>query len=286
MSFIAILCSIFIELGLKALESWRRFDWFDQLTDWILLQMKNTRVPEGPVTLIAVLAPVVILAWILAALLSGVWILFAFAFSVFVLSMSLGPHDPLRLTQEYLAALENNDLEAARINAELMLGNEPGDNQVSTAQDVKEKLFIKLVTNILGVFFWFIILGPVGAVLFRANCLLKNRYEGVQNRFADSINDLHRILIWIPARLAVIGFAVTGSFVHTLDSLNHFSDLWKMDSEKLLIECGLGALSSGVQVEENQPDLISIQMALALSKRTVIAWLTVLGILVIAGWLG
>jgi len=151
---------------------------------------------------------------------------------------------------------------------------------------VKERLFIKLVTNILGVVFWFIILGPVGAVLFRANCLLKNRYQGAHNGFAGAINDLYRILIWIPARLAVIGFAVTGSFVHTLESLNHFSDLWKMDSEKLLIECGLGALSSGVQVEENQPDLIGIQMALALSKRTVIAWLTVLGILVIAGWLG
>ena len=286
MSFIAILCSIFIELGLKALEGWRRFDWFDQLTDWILLQMKNTSVQEGPITLIAILAPVVLVTWIIAALLSGVWIIFAFVFSVFILSMSLGPHDPLRMTQEYLAALENNDAATARTLAEALLGKEVSENDVVTAQEVKEKLFIQLVTNILGVFFWFIILGPVGAVLFRANCLLRNRYRGENNGFVDAINELHKILIWIPARLTVIGFAITGSFVHTLESMNHFSDLWKMESEKLLIECGLGAMSSAIQVEENQPDLTGVHMALALSKRTVIAWLTVLGLLVIAGWLG
>ena len=285
MSFIAILLSIFLELGVKAMEGWRQFDWFDQLSDWILLQMNNTRVKEGPITLIAVLAPVVLATWLIAAILSGVWILFAFVFSVFVLAMSLGPHDPLRSTQDYLQALENKDMVAAKTHAEIILEEDISENHVVTAQDVKEKLFIKLVTNILGVFFWFVILGPVGAVLFRANCLLRSRYYGVQNGFVDAINELYKILIWIPARLAVIGFAITGSFVHTLESMSHFSDLWKMDSEKLLIECGLGALYPSDEAEENQPDIDSIHMALALAKRTVIAWVTVLGLLVITGWL-
>lgn len=285
MSFIAILLSIFIELSVKALEDWRRFDWFEQLTDWIQLRMRETSLGAGPVALLAVLAPVVLGVWLLTAVLNGVWIVLAFLFSVIILSMSLGPHDPMRVAQDYLHALEANDMVAAKNHAELMLGSETDENHVVTAQDVKEMLFIKLVTHILGVFFWFIILGPVGAVLFRANCLLTERYKNSNDGFSDAVRDLHRILLWIPARLTVLGFAVTGSFVHTLESMAHISDFWKMDSEKLLIECGLGAMYPSDEVEENQPDVNSIHTALALTKRTVIAWLTVLGIMVLIGWL-
>lgn len=285
MSFIAILISIFIELGLKQLEDWRRFGWFDQLTDWILLQMKNTRVQEGPVMLLAVLAPVVLTTWLIVAILGGVWIVLAFVFSVLILTLTLGPHDPLRVTQEYLAALDQNDQEAAAMHANTLLGDRSSDELAVTVQNAKEALFIKLVTHILGVFFWFVIIGPVGAVLFRANCLLRARYAGVSNGLADAIEELHRILIWIPARLAVIGFAITGSFVHTLESVSQLSDLWKMDSDKLLVECGLGAISPVDASQENEPDIHGLHMALALVKRTVLAWLTVLGLLVITGWL-
>jgi AmpE protein len=285
MSFIAILISIFIELGLKQLEDWRRFGWFEQLTDWILLQMKNTRAQEGPLTLIAVLAPVVLVTWLIAAVLSGVWVVFAFIFSVLILTVTLGPHDPLRITQEYLAALDQNDEEAAAAHIKTLLGSTSDDDLAVTVQNMKETLFIKLVTHILGVFFWFVILGPLGAVLFRANCLLRARFAGANNGFTNAIEELHKILIWIPARLAVIGYAVTGSFVHTLESVSQLSDLWTMDSEKLLIECGLGAISPADETKDNEPDIHGLHLALALVKRTVLAWLTVLGLLVITGWL-
>jgi AmpE protein len=285
MSFIAILISIFIELGLKQLEDWRRFGWFEQLTDWILLQMQKTRVQEGPVTLIAVLAPVVLATWLIAAVLSGVWVVFAFIFSVLILTLTLGPHDPLRITQEYLSALEQNDNDAAAAHATTLLGRTADGDLAVTVQNMKETLFITLVTHILGVFFWFVILGPVGAVLFRANCLLRARFAGANNGLVAAIEELHRILIWVPARLAVIGYAITGSFVHTLESVSQVSDLWKMDSEKLLIECGLGAISLADESKENEPDVHGLQMALALVKRTVLAWLTALGLLVITGWL-
>jgi len=128
------------------------------------------------------------------------------------------------------------------------------------------------------------VLGPVGAVLFRATCLLKLRYDGVQGGLADAINDMYRILMWFPARLSVAAFALVGGFVETLQALQQFSDLWKRDSESLLIEAGLGAIPSS-SVDDKQPDLDGVQDVLALCKRAVIAWITVMGIMVIAGWL-
>lgn len=284
MSFLAILLSIAIELGIKSLEGWRRFDWFAHWTDRVLQQMHKSALREGPVGLLAILAPLLLAIWIVFALLNGVWFLFGFAFSVFVLIMTLGPADPMRQAQEYIDAMQADDVPEANRHAAALLGKAADDNPVVTAAQMKEAILIRIVENILGVFLWFILLGPVGAVLFRASCLLKLRYADVQGGLAGSIKDLYRILMWIPARLSVIAFAIVGNFVETLQSLQHYSDLWKRDSEELLLEAGLGAIPSSQQDDE-KPDITGVVEILSLAKRSVVAWITVLGLLVIVGWL-
>jgi AmpE protein len=284
MSFIAILLSIVFELSIKSLEGWRQYAWFATLTDWILLQMQKSSLRDGPVTVLAILAPVLLGVWLVSLLLGHVWVVFGFAFAVFVLLMSLGPVDPMRQAHDYLKAMQAGDTAEANRHAEALCNREADDDPVVTAEQVKQALLIRLCENILGIFFWFIVLGPVGAVLFRATCLLRLRYDGVQGGLAEAIFDLYRILIWIPARLSVLAFALVGGFVETLQSLQHFSDLWKRDIEGLLVEAGLGAIPSST-VEENQPDLAGVHEVLALTKRAVIAWLTVMGLMVIAGWL-
>lgn len=284
MSFIAILLSIVFELSIKSLESWREFGWFATLTDWVLLQMQKSRLREGPITVLAILAPVIIAVWLVSLLLTHVWVVFGFLFAVFVLLMSLGPVDPMRQAREYLHAMQAGDTAEAGRHAEALCAHAVDDNPVVTAEQVKQALLVRLCENILGIFFWFLVLGPVGAVLFRATCLLRLRYDGVQGGLADAINDMYRILMWIPARLSVAAFALVGGFVETLQSLQKFSDLWRRDSESLLIEAGLGAIP-GSSVDDSQPDLAGVQDVLALSKRAVIAWITVMGLMVIAGWL-
>lgn len=284
MSFLAILLSIAIELGIKSLEGWRRFDWFTQWTDWVLLQMQKSGLRDGPVGLLTILAPLLLAVWLVFVMLNGVWFLLGFAFSVFVLCMTLGPVDPMRQAQDYIDAMQADDVTEANRHAAALLGRPADANPAVTAQHVKEMLLTRMCENILGVFLWFVLLGPLGAVLFRASCLLKLRYEGVQGGLAGSIRDLYRILIWIPARLSVIAFAVVGNFVETMQSLDHYSDMWKRDSEELLLEAGLGAIPASQQ-GDNEPDIGGVVEILSLSKRSVVAWITVLGILVIVGWL-
>ncbi|MEJ2359908.1 MAG: regulatory signaling modulator protein AmpE [Gammaproteobacteria bacterium] len=284
MSFIAILLGIVFELTIKSLEGWRQYAWFATLTDWVLLQMQKSRLREGPVTVLAILAPVVIGVWLVSALLTHVWVVFGFVFAVFVLLMSLGPIDPMRQARDYLHAMQSGEVAEANRHAEALCAQEVDDDPVVTAERVKQTLLIRICENILGIFFWFLVLGPVGAVLFRATCLLRLRYDGLQGGLADAIVDMYRILMWIPARLTVLAFAVVGGFVETLQSLQHFNDLWRRDSESLLVEAGLGAIPASTE-GENQPDLAGVQDVLALSKRAVIAWITVMGLMVIVGWL-
>ena len=284
MSFIAILLSIVFELSIKSLESWRHFAWFATLTDWVLLQMQKSSLRDGPIAVLAILAPLLLAVWLVSVLLNDAWVVFGFFYSVFILLMTLGPVDPMRQAHDYLHAMQAGDTAEANKHAEALCACEVDDNPAVTAEQVKQAMLVRLVENILGIFFWFIVLGPLGVVLFRASCLFRLRYDGVQGGLADAILDLYRILLWIPARLTVLAYALVGSFVETLQSLEHISDLWRRDSVSLLIEAGLGAIPAST-TDENQPDLNGVAEVHSLIKRAVVVWITVLGLLVISGWL-
>ena len=285
--FIVILISTAIEAGIKPLDHWRRFGWFTQLTDWILHQLQSSPVRDGPIAVLAIMAPVVLGVWLVSAMLGGVWAGFSFVFSIFVLSMSLGPTDPIRQAQAYATALEQGDQEAANAHAADFLGRNISDDPVVTAHTIKEQLFVRLCVNILGVFFWFILLGPVGAALFRATCLLQERYEDVQGGLAHAIHELFTILLWIPARLTVLSFSIVGNFVDTAHSLRNYSDLWQRDSRQLLADAGMGALHQQDQSGDGNIDLDHLAHTIALAKRTVLAWLTAFAlIIVIIGLVG
>lgn len=282
--FVAIILSIAIELVVKPLESWRRFGWFSQFTDWVCHQMDSTSVRDGPVVVLAIVAPVVSAVWLVTAMLGGVWSFFEFLFGLAVLSMSLGPADPIRQTQQYIQALQDEDAEGAKLHAGQLLGMEINEEPVVTAQRVKETLFIRVCSSILGVFFWFIVLGPLGAAMFRLSCLLQDRFAGTQSGLANSILDFYQILMWVPARMTVLCFAIVGSFVDVMHSLKKVSDLWQRDSDELLYEAGLGALHIHDCSAEDKVDIEALVHCLSLAKRAVLAFVTVLAIFVIASW--
>ena len=283
--FIAIILSIAIELGVKPLESWRKFGWFSQLTDWVTHQTDSTRFRDGPIVVLAIIVPVLFAVWLVSAMLGEVWGVFEFAFALVVLLISLGPSDPIRQTQDYIKALQDNDADEAKLHAEKILGREVDDDPVVTDQHVKESLFIKVCSSILGVFFWFIVLGPVGAAMVRLSCLLQERYAGTQSGLANSVTDLYQILMWIPARITVLCYAIVGSFVESLHALQKVSDLWQRDSDALLVETGLGALHIRDLSEEKEVNLELVVECLSLAKRAVLAFITFLAIIVIVSWI-
>ncbi len=282
--FIAILLSIAIELGYKPIENWRRFDWFDQLTDWISHQFAARKIQQGPLTIVAILLPVGLAVWLVSVLLGALAGILAFIFAVFVLSMSLGPRDPIRLAQEYAHALQQDDKETANHLAADFLGEDVQDDTATNLHAIKRLVFVRLCTHILGVFFWFIFLGPVGAALFRASCLLKERFNREETGLAQSANDLYDILMWVPARLAIFSFAIVGNFADVVHAVRHFADFWQRDSDSLLADSGTGALHQ----PDDAPDSINIDAfvdAVLLAKRTVLAWITFFALVVIVSWM-
>lgn len=290
MSLLSVIFALIAESFISSLSELRRFDVFFRYVSWLRAKLPTFSFQNGSVTLVIVLAGVLFSVWLISAMLGNVLGLFGFLFGIAVLIFTLGPGDLEEDVKNVVNAFENNDYEGANFYASQLTGSKVDEAPLQLAQTVKESILLQANTRMLCVFFWFILLGPVGAVLFRASCLLKENNQNETDDFTDASRDLYRIMIWLPARICVLSYAIAGSFVDTMSYWAGISDLWLRDSEEFIIVSGVGALRYDHRVEsegheDEEPDTGGIHHALSLVKRAVIVWVVLLAVLTVTGWL-
>lgn len=155
--------------------------------------------------------------WILAWLLDVAVLYFAFGFRQF--------SHPLTRIQ---AALESGDINGARqLLAELKRRVDPGfrASDASPGEIARQAIDIGLLEahrHVFAVLFWFVLLpGPVGAVLYRVSGFLNRRWNPrpvvgsaalPTDRFGQFAAAAFRVIDWVPARLTALGFAIVGDF--------------------------------------------------------------------------
>jgi membrane protein required for beta-lactamase induction len=136
------------------------------------------------------------------------------------------------------------------------------------------------------------VLGPMGAVLYRLTVeLLRLPAEpavAANDPFRAARERLYWLLAWLPAHLAALSYAVMGSFVHALhawqgrtESAEEGAVDNRPASHRLLLLIGHGALQFDKAPAQ---DHSAIREALGLCGRSLIAWVTVLALLTLAGW--
>lgn len=286
MSLLSVIFALIAESFISSLAELRRFDLFHRYEAWLRDKLPYFSFQNGTVTLLIVIGGVVFSVWLISAMLGNVLGLFEFIFGVVVLVFSIGPRDLTEDSQKVISAFETGDHEQANLAASELLGYKVSQPPGELAQTVKESILLQANSQMLGVFFWFVFLGPVGAVLFRLSCLLKEKNRSVTDDFANASRELYRILIWLPARICVLSYAVAGSFVDTMSDWQGLSDFWQRESEDFIIASGKGALRYEDRLDgDEEPDINGIKHALALVKRAVIVWVVFLGLLTVTGWL-
>lgn len=291
MSLLSVIFALIAESFIASISELRRFDVFTRYANWVRSKLPTFPYQNGAITLLIIVGGVAFAVWLISAMLSNVLGLFGFIFGVAVLIFSLGPRDLNEDVQKVISAFERGDYESANIYASDLTGVMVAEPPLQLAQTVKESILLQANSRMLGVFFWFIVLGPVGAILFRITCLLKEASLTDTDDFAEASRDLYRIMIWIPARICVLSYAVAGNFVDTMSYWNALSDLWLRDSEEFIVVSGIGALRYERRIErrgnedDDEPDVSGIHHALSLVKRAVIVWVVLLALLTVTGWL-
>jgi len=292
MSLITLLFCLGIERFFGNLDHLRQFAWFDTYTDFIFEKLEPYSFRDGPLGVIVIVAGIAVPIWTIfyyahrdveTVSLTG------FVIAIVTVLYCLGPKDPIRQVKRYIDAMAIPDKDAGDLYASKFLKTELNDNPAIVAQDVKLALLIATNDRIIGVLFWFIVLGPLGAVLFRLACLLKEREQTVKSGYSKATHDFYDIMIWPSARVCLLGFAVSGSFIGALSHLTDWSALWKRDSNEIIIKSGLGSMHDESYQkkfsEYDEPNIESVKDTVSLIQRTSIALLAILAVLTIAGWL-
>ncbi|HLA74531.1 MAG TPA: regulatory signaling modulator protein AmpE [Gammaproteobacteria bacterium] len=297
MTLIAILISLGVEKSVAMLQEFRQFDWFTNFARW--LRARLARGAGGSLGVLLIVGLPVLAIGILYHVLNDLLGLLGFAFATLVLIFSLGPQNLDEQVQAYIDAREIGDTEAAHHIATDILHEQLPGSAFQLTRAVTESILVQANERVLAVLFWFAVLGPVGAILYRLSCILRNGTAKEQHpagEFAQAATRLHATLDWVPARLAALGYAVSGSFVDAIGnwrgSAGKWAGNWEASSVGVLLASGMGALQLDVEHAEGateldvQGEINQIKSAQALIWRTLVVWILIIALMTLAGWAG
>lgn len=159
--------------------------------------------------------------------------------------------------------------------------------------------------NLFGVVAWFIVLGPVGAILYRFSQLLSQKWGALNEHefglFGQFSSRAFELLDWAPLRLTAVSFAIAGDFEDAVYCWRSQASAWARQGIGIVLASGAGALgvklgdplSYGGAIEfrpelglGDEADADYLNSAVSLVWRVVVLWLVLLLLLTIAGWVG
>ncbi|MEK6244108.1 MAG: cobalamin biosynthesis protein, partial [Pseudomonadota bacterium] len=96
--------------------------------------------------------------------------------------------------------------------------------------------------NVFAVLFWFVVLpGPSGAILYRMAVFLDRRWGG-KGEFGRFARNVLRVLEWPAARLTAAAFAVVGDFEDAIYCWRTQAAAWPDPNLGIVLAAGAGAL--------------------------------------------
>jgi len=281
MALISIIIGLLFDRAFRHLHDLRDLSWFEYYTSAVT---RLIRTSNGVIQLVAVLiVPVLIIAaiqYLLSDFLLGMLYLL---FGVLVFAYCLGPACLSSDIEYYLDARRLGDEDEALHYAGMLTERAASTAPDQQTSDVTRAIFHVANERIFAVIFWFVILGPTGAILYRLTTNL-SKQDGAGDSLAAIAILFQAVLTWLPARMLALGYALTGHFDGALQAYRnrpYESDL-ALENYDVLVNTGMGALRD----HESTDEISSIISAKNLVMRSILIWIAVLALLTLGGWFG
>jgi len=318
MNLIAVIAAL-------ALEQWRAFRWrapleraFTRYARAVEARLNGGTVQLGIVAALAVVGPPVVVAAVVFFVLDATHPLLGLAWNAAALYALMGFRRFSHAFSDVQRALKAGDLGAARRALAAWTGRSTGE--LSSAEIAKlaiERGLVESYRSVFATLFWFTVLpGPAGAVLYRTASLLAQEWRDdargadttpiAQARavFGRPARWLLWLLDWVPVRLTALSFAIVGDFEDAASCWRTQAAEWTGfeggEHEGIVLASGAGAL--GVQLggplpvagaepelrpelglgEEPEADLLP--SAVGLLWRALVLWLLVMLLMTLANW--
>jgi cobalamin biosynthesis protein CobD/CbiB len=253
MSVLAIIAALL-------LEQWRPLDNRASLQHvlatwarWLEQAFNGGERRHGTIAWLVAVVPPVLLSILIHKLLLSLHVLLAAAFHIAVLYFTLGFRQFSHHFTELQLAVKSGDIERARVLLEEWRG---ASGVVRTREEVIrlaiEEALISSQRHVFGVIFWYVLLpGPSGAILYRLAAYLCQRWKelGGFGRFAERA---FHLIEWPAVRLTAASFAVVGDFEDSIYCWRTQARTWPDPNEGVILAAGAGAMGVrlGMPVQE------------------------------------
>jgi adenosylcobinamide-phosphate synthase len=254
---------------------------------------------HGTIAWLLAVLPVLAVAIVVHYLLLAASPLLALAFNVGALYLTLGFRQFSHYFSDLQLAIRAGEVDRARELIGAWRG-EPAQHR-SREEVIRlaiEEALVGSHRHVFGVLFWFMLLpGPSGAILYRLALYLHRRWQGsgAFGRFADRVV---RVLEWPAVRLTAASFAVVGDFEDAVYCWRTQARDWGDLDAGVVLAAGAGALGvrlgmpltaiEGVEVRPElglgeNPDSATLDSVVGLVWRALVLWVFVLVVLTLVG---
>ncbi len=299
----ATLIAVIVALALGHLASdlaaaLRQFGWFGSWLRWL-----NAQFPDGSAwrsrsgIAIALVVPLLVVGLFQVALDQPLWGIAGLLFDVAVLFYCWGPRD---LDLDVAAVLDAPDA-ASRNRAAARLFPDAAAVRLDGGSLV-EAVFRNALRRWFGVLFWFWVLGPFGAVLYRLSTLAVDHADdtSLPPDTAAGAKTLRALLEWPVSQLMTLALALVGNFDSVVgawrergnDSFQLHNSLLgtaarasvRSDISEEVADYAESGVSSSTALTEVFGELPELRDAMNLVWRILVLWLAIIALFVLAGW--
>lgn len=220
---------------------------FERYADFLEQKFNGLQKSHGVIAWCVAVLPLALVTVIVLTTLRYSSTLLAIAWSVAVLYMAIGFRRFSHCFTEIAQALRDQNIATARDVLGRWRGA-PADelNAVDIARVSIELGLLQAHRYVLGPVFWFVLLGPVGPVVYRAADLLSERWgkrqEPEKRAFAFYAERIFYWIDWLPARMTAASFSVAGNFEDAAYCWRMQARSWGHGSEGVIMASGAGAL--------------------------------------------
>ena len=241
--------------------------------------------------LVAVVPPV---GGAIALYLALLWLepLVALLFNVAALYVTLGFRQCSHYFTSLHAALREGDLDRARAEIAAWRGQPAMHlNREEVTRLALEEALVASHRHVFGVLFWFMLLpGPSGAILYRLAIYLRDRWAK-HGAFGRSAAQAYSFLEWPASRLTAAAFAVVGDFEDAVYCWRTQARAWPDPYMGVVLAAGAGAMGVRLGMPLAEPggveprpemgvgdtaDLPFLDTAVGLLWRALVLWVFVL----------
>ena len=287
---IIVLLAILLDHLIPDRQGMKPFAWYRDWAESIESRFNGGKRTHGIGAVLLATLPIVAGVSLIHYILGELGWILRVAFDVMVLYLCLDVHRLGKTANAISNALEAGELGEADEQLKELTGKSAAvRSDANIARAAVEGVLKQGNSLIISPIFWFILLGPFGAVLQRLSCILDSLWGHRDERFAEfgwAAARFDDLMGWIPARITALSYALMGSFEDALHCWRRRVGVWSDINSGPLLASGFGAMhmqiceaSEESEYEERTSDLIVIpdaghvQRAVALVWRVLLLWL-------------